>query len=106
MENQETANNRPPAHEAQNANQENTSLASDGPITKNEGNGTSPDLNDTTKITNADDADQITNADDPIDEQEPQQEEETSQNYDSDQAALDLGLADGNLDADVPEEKK
>lgn len=106
MEKQETANNTPPAHEGKNANQDNTSLASDGPVSKTEGNGTSPDLNDTAKITNTDDAHKITNADDLYDEDELQGNEYTSQSLDVGQQELDLDRDDREWDTDLPEEMK
>lgn len=83
--------------EGQNANQDNTSLASDGPVSKTEGNGTSPDLNDTAKITNAYDL---------YDEDELQGNEDTSQSLDVGQQELDLDRDDREWDTDLPEEMK
>jgi len=67
------------------------SLATDGPVSKSEGDGTSPDLNDTTKETNAD---------------EPNYGGDTSKSFDRDQEEINLGLNDGDLDTDVPDEQK
>ena len=75
----------------QDANEDQTSLASDGPVSKNEGNGTSPDLNDPAKVTNAD---------------EPDYGGDTAKSLDRDQEEIDLDLNDGDLDTDVPTEKK
>lgn len=99
MENQTTheqAENQHTPTNPTNANDEQTSLATDGPVSKNEGDGTSPDLNDTTPITNADEATEPATA----------QEEETSAVADKLAKAPGLGLDEGDLPTDVPEEQK
>ena len=101
MENQITNNSTPKA-EGKNEKTEQSSLPTDGPVSKNEGQGTSPDLNDT-KITNADDAYTVTNA---AIEPEEANENDISQDFNIEQEMLDLEQNDEDWDTDVPEEEK